>query len=41
VTVAKGAAVETAGADSHKRQQILEGARQVFLASGFDGASMG
>lgn len=29
------------GAESAKRRQILEGARQVFLASGFDGASMG
>lgn len=28
-------------AESAKRRQILEGARQVFLASGFDGASMG
>lgn len=26
--------------DSAKRRQILEGARRVFLASGFDGASM-
>ena len=25
----------------HKRRQILEGARRVFLADGFDGASMG
>ncbi|SCX88265.1 TetR/AcrR family transcriptional regulator [Microvirga guangxiensis] len=29
------------GAENAKRRQILEGARQVFLASGFDGASMG
>ena len=29
------------GAESAKRRQILEGARRVFLASGFDGASMG
>jgi AcrR family transcriptional regulator len=29
------------GAESVKRRQILEGARQVFLAQGFDGASMG
>jgi AcrR family transcriptional regulator len=29
------------GAESAKRRQILEGARQVFLARGFDGASMG
>jgi AcrR family transcriptional regulator len=27
--------------DSTKRDQILEGARKVFLAQGFDGASMG
>ena len=27
--------------ESAKRRQILEGARQVFLAQGFDGASMG
>jgi AcrR family transcriptional regulator len=27
--------------ESAKRRQILDGARQVFLASGFDGASMG
>ncbi len=39
--MSKGVAVETAGADSHKRRQILDGARRVFLASGFDGASMG
>jgi AcrR family transcriptional regulator len=30
-----------AGATDHKRRQILEGARRVFLAAGFDGASMG
>lgn len=30
-----------ASVDSAKRRQILEGARRVFLASGFDGASMG
>lgn len=29
------------GPESAKRRQILEGARRVFLASGFDGASMG
>src|SRR6188472_4445623 len=29
------------GEESAKRLQILEGARRVFLASGFDGASMG
>ncbi|HMO28868.1 TetR/AcrR family transcriptional regulator [Enterovirga sp.] len=28
-------------ADSSKRRQILDGARRVFLAEGFDGASMG
>jgi AcrR family transcriptional regulator len=33
--------VETAEApDSAKRRQIMEGARRVFLADGFDGASM-
>jgi AcrR family transcriptional regulator len=31
----------TPGPESEKRRQILEGARRVFLASGFDGASMG
>src|SRR3954470_10451498 len=30
-----------AGADGAKRRQILDGARRVFLAHGFDGASMG
>jgi TetR/AcrR family transcriptional regulator of autoinduction and epiphytic fitness len=29
-----------AGQDARKRRQILEGARRVFLASGFDAASM-
>src|SRR5690349_14271324 len=29
------------GMEKAKRRQILEGARQVFLARGFDGASMG
>ncbi|TXM79468.1 TetR/AcrR family transcriptional regulator [Methylobacterium sp. WL69] len=29
------------GPESDKRRQILEGARAVFLAAGFDGASMG
>lgn len=36
--------LETSGgenAENAKRRQILEGARQVFLGSGFDGASMG
>jgi AcrR family transcriptional regulator len=32
---------EAAGVDSAKRRQILDGARRVFLAHGFDGASMG
>ena len=32
---------EPAGIESAKRRQILEGARRVFLAEGFDGASMG
>ncbi|KQQ18209.1 TetR family transcriptional regulator [Methylobacterium sp. Leaf123] len=31
----------TSSGESDKRRQILEGARQVFMASGFDGASMG
>jgi AcrR family transcriptional regulator len=35
--VAPGAADE----DSSKRRQIVEGARQVFMAQGFDAASMG
>src|SRR3954465_11175622 len=30
-----------AGADGAKRRQILDGHRRVFLAQGFDGASMG
>jgi AcrR family transcriptional regulator len=30
-----------AGHDSRKRQQILDGARRLFLAEGFDAASMG
>jgi AcrR family transcriptional regulator len=29
------------GSDGAKRRQILEGARRIFLAEGFDGASMG
>jgi AcrR family transcriptional regulator len=32
---------EGPGTSSAKRRQILDGARQVFLAQGFDGASMG
>ena len=35
------ASPEEDGSENAKRRQILEGARQVFLASGFDGASMG
>lgn len=31
----------SAGGDPVKRQQILDGARQVFMSIGFDGASMG
>src|ERR1700681_2622268 len=31
----------TADDDSSKRRQIVEGARQVFMAQGFDAASMG
>ena len=34
-------AVERDGVETEKRRQILEGARQVFTTSGFDGASMG
>jgi len=30
-----------AGQDSRKRQQIMDGARRLFLAEGFDAASMG
>ncbi len=32
---------ERDGAENEKRRQILDGARKVFTASGFDGASMG
>jgi len=32
---------EPSQVESDKRRQILDGARRVFLASGFDGASMG
>src|SRR5215510_14292756 len=39
LTQEKEATVESV--DSAKRRQIIEGARQVFLAQGFDGASMG
>ncbi len=31
----------TLGCDSAKRQQIMEGARRIFLQDGFDGASIG
>mgnify|MGYP001760977172 FL=1 len=31
---------EAAPSDSPKRQQILDGARRMFLAKGFEGASM-
>lgn len=33
--------VTRTGTESDKRRQILDGARTVFMASGFDGASMG
>lgn len=39
--VAGTGAVERDGVETEKRRQILEGARRVFTASGFDGASMG
>ena len=32
---------DAGAAESSKRRQILDGARRVFLAEGFDGASMG
>jgi AcrR family transcriptional regulator len=35
------AATGSGEAENAKRRQILDGARQVFLAKGFDGASMG
>ena len=34
-------AADAQAGESGKRRQILEGARRVFLAEGFDGASMG
>src|SRR5438477_12556848 len=34
-------AAETAADDNAKRRQIVDGARAVFLAQGFDAASMG
>ncbi|GJE29374.1 TetR/AcrR family transcriptional regulator [Methylobacterium organophilum] len=37
----QGDGAARAAAESDKRRQILEGARQVFMAFGFDGASMG
>src|SRR3954453_7158702 len=38
---ADAASEDGAGADGAKHRQILEGARQIFLAHGFYGASMG
>ena len=38
---AKTPTVETPPEESAKRRQIIDGARSVFLASGFDAASMG
>src|SRR6202171_6668331 len=35
------AAAGTAGEENGKRRQIIEGARSLFLAQGFDAASMG
>lgn len=35
------ASANAAGGETAKRRQIIEGARRVFLAAGFDGASMG
>lgn len=40
-TAGMSAANAADGSDPGKRSQILEGARRVFRASGFDGASMG
>jgi len=40
MTEALTAQPETAATDSRKRQQILDGARQVFLEHGYDGASV-
>jgi len=37
----KRSPVDASGSDSAKRRQILDGARRVFLARGFDGTSMG
>jgi AcrR family transcriptional regulator len=37
----ESAAAAIGGGTDHKRRQILDGARRVFLAAGFDGASMG
>jgi len=37
----QGAAAAAESLDSAKRRQIMNGAREVFLAQGFDGASMG
>ncbi|MFK8253634.1 TetR/AcrR family transcriptional regulator [Ancylobacter terrae] len=38
---ADAAPASAAGQDTEKRRQILAGARDIFLAHGFDGASMG
>ncbi len=38
---AQAASQPASSGESDKRRQILEGARHVFMASGFDGASMG
>ena len=35
------ALADTDGGENSKRRQILQGAREVFLSRGFDGASMG
>jgi AcrR family transcriptional regulator len=40
VAAADKAAASAAGQDQGKRQQILDGAKRVFLSRGFDGASM-
>lgn len=41
ITAASQRKVDATDGAEGKRRQILEGARQVFLSSGFDGASMG
>jgi AcrR family transcriptional regulator len=40
LAVSQGSAAPGAGEDPVKRAQIIEGARQVFLAEGYEGASM-